>query len=52
MTPFHWNPEQPCDDLPPLPPVVEMESKAVLKQCIAARTALAQLKGAAELLPN
>ena len=52
MTSAHWNPEQPYDDLPPLPPTVDLESKSVLKQCIAARTALAELKGAAELLPN
>lgn len=48
----YWNPEQPYDDLPPLPPAVDLESKSVLKQCIAARTALAELKGVAELLPN
>jgi Fic family protein len=52
MKPLSWDPEQPYDDLPPLPPVVDLESKAVLKQCITARTALAELKGAAELLPN
>lgn len=52
MTHTPWNPEQPYDDLPPLPPTVDLESKAILKQCIAARTALAELKGAAELLPN
>lgn len=52
MTPAQWKPEQPYDGLPPLPPVADLESKAVLKQCITARTALAELKGAAELLPN
>ena len=52
MTPSKWSPEQPYDALPPLPPAVDLESKVVLKQCIAARTALAELKGAAELLPN
>jgi Fic family protein len=52
MKPSHRNPELPYDDLPPLPPAMELESKAVLKQCIAARTALAELKGVAELLPN
>lgn len=52
MKPAHWNPEQPYDDLPPLPPTADLESKAVLKQCIAARAALAELKGVAELLPN
>jgi len=31
---------------------VELESKAVLKQCITARAALGELKQAAELIPN
>ena len=52
MTPAQWKPELPYDGLPPLPPAADLESKAVLKQCITARTALAELKGAAELLPN
>jgi Fic family protein len=47
-----WLPQLPYDGLPPLPPAVELETKVVLKQCIAARTALAELKGSAELLPN
>ncbi|OGB01351.1 MAG: addiction module protein [Burkholderiales bacterium RIFCSPHIGHO2_12_FULL_61_11] len=42
----------PFNDLPLLPPPVDLETKAVLKQVIAARTALAELKGAAQLLPN
>ncbi len=42
----------PFNDLPLLPPAIELETKAVLKQVIAARTALAELKGAALLLPN
>jgi Fic family protein len=50
--PAHWNPELPHDGLPLLPPVADLESKAVLRKCIAARTALAELKGVAELLPN
>lgn len=52
MTPAAWHPEQPYNDLPPLPPAQEMESKAVLKRCITARAALAELKQAAELIPN
>ncbi len=48
----NWLPQHPYDGLPPLPPAVELETKVVLKQCIAARTALAELKGSAELLPN
>lgn len=52
MTASDWKPERPYDALPALPPAVELESKAVLKQCITARAALAELKRAAELLPN
>ena len=47
-----WRPDRPYNDLPLLPPTVELESKAVLKQCITARAALAELKQAAELIPN
>ena len=42
----------PYNDLPPLPPAVELETRAVLKQCITARAALAELKQAGELIPN
>lgn len=47
-----WNSDRPYNELPPLPPVAEVETRAVLKQCILARAALAELKQAAELLPN
>lgn len=47
-----WHPEQPYNHLPPLPPKQDIETKAILKQCIAARAALAELKQAAELIPN
>lgn len=47
-----WHPEKPYNELPLLPPSVELEAKAVLKQCISARAALAELKQAAELIPN
>lgn len=47
-----WRADRPWNDLPRLPPKAELESKAVLKQCIAARAALAELKQAAELIPN
>jgi Fic family protein len=47
-----WRSDRAYNDLPRLPPVVELETKPVLKQCIAARAALAELKQAAELLPN
>jgi Fic family protein len=35
-----------------LPPAVEVETKAVLKECIGAATALAELNRAAELIPT
>lgn len=41
-----YNPNQPFNDLPMLPPSAELETKAVLKCCIAANKALAELKGA------
>ncbi|MGM0632073.1 MAG: protein adenylyltransferase Fic [Pseudomonadota bacterium] len=47
-----WNPAKPFNDLPLLPPAQELETKAVLKRCIDARAALAELKQAAELIPN
>lgn len=43
---------RPYNDLPLLPPPVELETKAVLKRAIGARTALADLKGAGALIPN
>lgn len=52
MIKITWKPDQPYNTLPVLPPAVDLETKAVLKQCIAARTALAELKQAAELIPN
>ncbi len=47
-----WLADQPYNNLPPLPPAQEVETRAVLKQCIAARAALAELKQAAQLIPN
>ena len=47
-----WQPNQPFNHLPHLPPPIELESKAVLKQCILARAALAELRQAGELIPN
>ena len=43
-----WRPELPHNQLPALPPARELESRAVLKACIEARAALAELKQAAE----
>lgn len=47
-----WRPDQAYNQLPPLPPTGDLESRAVLKACISARAALAELKQAGELLPN
>ena len=48
-----FDPNLPFNDLPPLPPPEDLiETKALLKQCISARVALAELKQAAELIPN
>ena len=47
-----WQANRPYNTLPKLPPKLELESKAVLKQCIRSRSALAELKQAAELIPN
>ena len=51
MTDF--NAEVPYNDLPSLPPPVDqIETIQILKRCIKARVALAELKQAAELIPN
>jgi Fic family protein len=47
-----WDPGRPYNDLPRLPPNTELETKPVLKQCVTARAALAELKQAAELIPD
>lgn len=47
-----WDPERPYEDLPLLPPRVDLESRVVLKQCVSARAALSELKVAAALIPN
>ena len=47
-----WQPDRPYNGLPLLPPGDELETRAVLKQCISARSALAELKEAAEQIPN
>ena len=47
-----WCADQPWNNLPLLPPAAELESREVLKACIPARAALAELKQAAEMIPN
>ena len=47
-----FDPNKPYDALPPLPPNADIESRSILKTCIGAHAALAQLKQAGALLPN
>jgi len=48
-----FNPELPYNDLPALPPPAnQIETTEILKRCIKARVAVAELKQAAELIPN
>jgi len=47
-----FDPQMPYNDLPLLPPPGELETKAVLKKAIGANKALAELKGAGELIPD
>jgi Fic family protein len=47
-----FDPAKPYNDLPGLPPTADIETRRLLKACIEARTALAELKQATALLPN
>lgn len=48
-----WRPDKPYNQLPPLPPAkAPTETLDILKACIPARAALAELKQAGELIPN
>ena len=47
-----WHAGVPYNGLPDLPPAADVETKLVLKRCIPARAALAELKQAAGLIPN
>jgi hypothetical protein len=48
-----WQADTPFNQLPLLPPTADVvDSVAVLKACIPARAALAELKQAGALLPN
>lgn len=50
--PTRWKPDRPFDALPALPPAVDLETRAVMRQCVRARAALAELKQASELISN
>ena len=43
---------RPYNDLPPLPPSSDVETREVLKKCVNARTALVELKTSGHLLPD
>lgn len=47
-----FDPARPYNALPRLPPRAELETRRVLKACIGARAALAELKQAGHLIPN
>ena len=47
-----FDPGRPFNDLPNLPPASETETKAILRSCIAARAALAELRVSGKLIPN
>lgn len=49
---MNWRADEPYNELPLLPPQGDVETTAILKACIRARAALAELKQAGELLPN
>lgn len=50
--PMPFDRTQPYNDLPLLPPAVDLESKVVLKQAISANRVLANLRGLAAQIPN
>jgi Fic family protein len=52
MAKNNWDPNLPFNNLRMLPPAMDIETRAVLKQCITARTALGELKQAANLIPK
>jgi Fic family protein len=47
-----FNSQKPYNDLPLLPPKVELENKTILKKAIFAHAALAELKGILNTIPN
>ncbi len=50
MPPF--DPTRSFNGLAPIPPDADLETRAILKQCIEARSALAELKQAGKIIPN
>src|SRR4030043_676074 len=49
---MQFDPVMPYDELPLLPPRVDIETRSILKKAISAGRALAELKGLGETIPN
>lgn len=49
---FPFDPDQPYNGLPVLPPKISLETVSFLRKVASARAALAELKGAAPIIPN
>lgn len=47
-----FNPEIPFNNLPLIPPTIDLETPVILKACIEANKELAKLKMAERLIPN
>lgn len=47
-----YDPVKPYNDLPMLPPEADIETKPVLKACVGARAAIAELRSAGQLIPD
>ena len=47
-----FDPHRPFNDLPNLPPASETETRTILRSCISARAALAELRVSGRLIPN
>lgn len=47
-----FDPKRPYNDLPLLPPKADIETRQILKKCIAAHAALAELRQAGDLIPD
>jgi Fic family protein len=47
-----FDPQRPYNDLPLLPPTVDVETREILRKCVAAHRALAGLRMAGQLIPD
>ena len=46
-----FGPRRPFNEMPDLPPAYDTETKAILRACISARVAVAELKASSKLFP-